>query len=114
MSDQLEDRIQGRKDCNDVLSLLLEGQSAAYREGVARACMERFADQLPKEPEGLLTMGLMGASAFEKQVIQFGLHKGKTYGEAPIEYLTWLADQSVALQSYLRSARGKQRIEEAD
>lgn len=115
MTTAIQDRIQGRKDCEDTLAMLLESKSTAYREGVARACFDMFSDQLPKQPaEGLLVMGQMGAQSFEKQTIDFGIHRGKTYGEAPIEYLTWLADQSVALQAYLRSERGRKRIAESE
>ncbi|MBX3422248.1 MAG: DUF3820 family protein [Pirellulaceae bacterium] len=51
------------------------------------------------------------AREFEKTGIPFGAHKGKQFKDVPIEYLCWLADSTLKLQSYLRSPIGEKRKE---
>lgn len=45
------------------------------------------------------------ANRFGGEVIQFGKYQGMPYREVPREYLEWLADQAVRLQSYLRATQ---------
>lgn len=109
---EVQKRIQGRKDCEEVLGLILEGKTKEYREGVARACFEMFSDLLPKASNGLLVMSDKDAKEFEKTPRRYGIHRDIPNGDVPIKYLVWLADDTVEVQAYLRSARGKKRIEE--
>ncbi len=62
-------------------------------------------------PAKLWTLDESKAVAFEKRFIEFGVHQGTAYKDVPIEYLTWLADKTLELQAYLRSDRGRQRME---
>jgi hypothetical protein len=57
------------------------------------------------------------ASAFETRVIPFGAHAGETVGEVDVNYLIRLTDPSdfvSDVKRYLRSDRGKKRIEEGE
>lgn len=57
------------------------------------------------------------ASAFETRVLPFGAHAGKTIGEVDVGYLIRLTDPSDFISDvkrYLRSDRGKKRIEEGE
>lgn len=54
------------------------------------------------------------ARKYEKKVIEFGKHKGKTIGEAPESYLSWLHEQyeddwKKDLGRYLRSRYVRQQ-----
>jgi hypothetical protein len=57
------------------------------------------------------TMTDEAAKQFENTTIEFGIHEGKAYKDIPIDYLTWIVDSQVTLRLYLRTNRGKQRIE---
>ena len=95
-----ESRIQGRKDLEALVNMM-EGD-ADYRDGVARGCLT-FAEHLIPKGETLLTMTPEQVRQFETETITFGKHAGQRYGDVPREYLEWLADQAVRLQSYLRA-----------
>ena len=93
----IESRIQGRKDCAELLAEL--GGDDDYRAGVARACLEHASDLVPK----LLTMTEEQAKQFANEQIKFGRYCGRRFGDIPRDYLEWMADEAVRLQSYLRA-----------
>jgi hypothetical protein len=99
-------RIDGRKEAEAFIALCAEN-GEAFMEGVRAA----FQATMPKQPEARLTMGDDESKRFEATYIGFGQHQGLTYGDVPIDYLTWIADKAIDLQAYLRSDRGRNRIE---
>jgi hypothetical protein len=104
--DKTKARIEGRKEAEAFLALCAEN-GEAFMEGVRAA----FHATIPKQPEARMTMNDDEAKRFEATHIGFGQHQGCKYGDVPIDYLTWIADKAIDLQAYLRSDRGKSRIE---
>jgi hypothetical protein len=98
----IEQRIEGRKDLEFLIKAMIEDHpnDQDYKLGIANAC-QCFIDSHLKT-QTLLTMNEEQAAAFERERITFGKHAGLTYSEAPEDYLEWLADQAIRLQSYLR------------
>lgn len=103
---QVKARIAGRKEAEAFLALCAEN-GEAFMEGVGAA----FKATLPKQPENRLAMSDEQAKQFEVTPIRFGRYEGIAHRSVPIEYLTWIADSAVELQSYLRSDRGRSRME---
>jgi hypothetical protein len=105
-------RINGRLEAEGLLELRQFCGGAEYNEGFALALRE-FADSVLGKPETeLRVMNDIQAAQFESTDILFGLHRGLSYGEVPILYLSWLADQGANLAAYLRSNRGQRRLRE--
>lgn len=105
-NDKLQAKIDGRKEAEAFLALCAEN-GEAFMKGVIAA----FQAAMPKQPETRLVMSDDEAKRFEDSRIKFGKHEGERHRHVPIEYLTWIADSAVELQSYLRSDRGRARIE---
>ena len=61
------------------------------------------------EPSTLLTMTDSQAKAFEQEKITFGAYAGSQFKDIHIGYLDYIADNTVRLQSYLRSTVAQQR-----
>lgn len=98
----IESRIQGRKDCQACLEML--GGDDDYFNGVMRECLDYAAPLIPK-PQELLTMSNAEASRFGCERITFGKYAGTEYRDVPRDYLEWLADEALKLQSYLRATQ---------
>lgn len=108
---RIQDRIAGRKEAEELLSVRSMEVSEDWQRAFALA-MRHFADSvLGPVDSSLAVMNEQQAKIFELRLVQFGIHRDKTYAEAPIDYLTWIADNASELASYLRSDRGKHRIE---
>lgn len=106
-------RINGRIEAEQLLSLRTVDASPEFNQAFARVFRE-FADAVLGKPDcELRVMSPQESAAFERSQIQFGIHQGQPYHSVPIEYLTWLADKSLELSAYLRSDRGRARIEAA-
>ena len=108
----LEERIAGRKDAEELLAMV-GGGTEDYLKGVATA-LRAFANRVlgeEKSESELRVMTEIEAKAFEEKRIKYGRNAGETYGEAPIDDLVWLVDSTLPLAAYLRSDRGKRRIE---
>lgn len=115
---ELKQIIEGRRLAGELLSIL-DGDTFSgdkcrgfWAEMLDR-CPEHFKPSTPPT-EKLLTMTDDQAARFESQTIWFGAHSGTMYRDVPIDYLTWLSDQTLPLQAYLRSWRGQQRIERGE
>lgn len=109
-----EERIAGRELAEEVLSFVQEDATEAFRHGFWRTLLEHCPSEIRPTAAELLVMDDCKAKAFEGSQIEFGLHRGSSYGEIPISYLAWLADSAVELQSYLRSERGRRRLAEGE
>lgn len=107
----IKDRIQAREEAAEILGVWTPDRSQAYLRAFALA-MREFADRVlgPAQSE-LRVMDDAEAAAFERELIGYGRHKGVALGEVPISYLTWVADSTRTLFAYLRSDRGRARIE---
>lgn len=108
MSGALKARIKGRENTEACLAMLIENEPPEYIEGIVNAC-EDFAQKI-RELQGkakpaptLLTMTAEQAARFGRERIAFGVHRGEPYEEVPRDYLEWLADEALKLQSYLRA-----------
>ena len=99
-AERLRQRVLGRKDCQACLEMMVG--SEAYLDGVARECLD-YARHLITEPPQLITMTPEQAERFGRERITFGKHAGTEYRDVPREYLEWLADEALKLQSYLRA-----------
>ncbi len=115
---EIEQRIKGRRLADNLLSVI-EGDTFTHEaiRGFWSQMLDRCPEQFKPAPppaEKLLTMTDEQAARFESQTIGFGAHSGQVYRDVPIDYLTWLSDQTLPLQAYLRSTRGKQRIERGE
>lgn len=106
-------RINGRQEAEQLLALRTAEPSPEFEQAFARVLRD-FADSILGKPQyELRVMTEAESVAFEKSQIGFGIHNGQRYDSIPIEYLTWLADKSLELSAYLRSERGRARIEAA-
>ena len=106
----LEERIAGRKDAEELLAMVCGG-TEDYLKGVATALREFANRVLGEEKSELRVMIEEEAAAFEQKGIKYGRNAGLKYGEAPIDDLVGLVDSTIPLAAYLRSDRGKRRIE---
>lgn len=87
-------------------------------------CLRRFLDDHPDTPAGAqpkqpqeAVMNDAQASAFEATRMTYGAHADVCFCDIPIRYLCWLADpkdSQYMIKSYLRSRRGRERIERDD
>lgn len=109
----LRERIDARVLGQQVIREQTEGKSPAFQQGFARAC-QMFAQEVLGRPENIHAMNQADAIKFESQLINFGTHAGKNFGEVPISYLVWLSDQNRQVMNYLASDRGQNRIESDD
>lgn len=114
-ANKIAERALGRELAKEILrsdSLLgLAEQSFDMQLGFWREVQDNvppFAK--PEQPRELMVMGDGEAQKFEKRFSKFG----KRYGDVPIRELAVMADQAVELQAYLRSSRGKKRIEDEE
>lgn len=108
------DRKAGRDEAKVLLEMRSSGVSNAFVEGFARA-MREYADSVlgKQQCETLRAMSADEAAAFEKRKIRFGIHECKCFADVPADYLAWIADSALEIQAYLRSERGKQRLEKS-
>jgi len=111
---QIEQRVQAIKDFAAMLDCLPcgGGDDLAYRIRICEL-MREYADTHLGKPatSTLLVMNDAQASRFELDLISFGTYLGTQFRDVPIQYLDWVADQSVRLQAYLRSDAAKKRRE---
>ena len=117
LSERLAHRVAGRKLAANIIELCpeLDGCEATgfnsdieFRTAFVRYLAEVLAVKLEK-PSELKTMTETEATNFERQVLEFGKHRGLTYAQCPIDYLLWLDEESRRLATYLRSERGQSR-----
>ena len=116
VKDPTTERIAGRKYAEELLSLV-EIQSPDFALGFWRA-IAKAAEENGQSSDGqagkddLLPMTDEEATYYERhEVLEFGMHRGKAYGEAPISYLVWLAESNLPLLKYVRSRRAQHRQE---
>lgn len=114
--DAITQRVEGRHLAVELLSVL-DGET--FTEHKLRGFWDEMLGQCPWPPvtpekSTLRTMDDESAKRFEQSLIKFGIYSGSQYGVVPIVYLTWVADNAIDLQAYLRSERGKRRIENDD
>lgn len=109
--DKIAKRIAGRESACDAISLAKEGKTSdqQFMIGVAKYCRE-FADTVlgPIETQ-VKVMTDEEAQAYEKSLMQFGRYATHKIKDVPIDYLCWIADSNLKLQSYLRSLIGEKR-----
>lgn len=112
MTNPVLERKRGRELAEELLAMI----PTDLTDVAANALFRRLADAVPVEllVASSKVMEDKKAKAFEKSILTFGVHVGKTYADAPIEYLTWLTDSARELQAYLRSDRGQKRIDLAE
>ena len=112
-----ETRVQARVVGRRLAASLIE---LAGLDELPPNAQEGFWDELrrvmPSQPNGALStptpaMSDEEAKAFEKTKIPFGQHQFTNYGQVPINYLSWVADQGIQLRRYMRSARAQKREE---
>jgi len=96
-----QDRIDGRKWADEVLTDLA-AKSGDYQMGFWREIRRRQPTPDPLKA-GLMTDDQ--SREFGRRTMYFGMHLGKRYDEAPLDYLEWLADQNVELARYVGSRR---------
>lgn len=103
--------IAGSKHAQSVRDLFdLEDKSESFVDGF----WSELARMLPAgtiETPKLRTMDEDEAASFERSVMKFGKHKGERVIDIPIDYFTAYADSAVKIQAYLRSDRGRRRVE---
>ena len=102
-------RIAGRKWADEVIEEAMTN-GADFLIGFARATRVAF----PPDAAKLHAMTDDEARAFEAGEISFGKHKGAAWGEVPIAYIGWMAENNRPLQEYVRSETFKRRQEEED
>jgi len=111
--DKIARRIAGRESACAGINLAKDGNTndMQFMVGVARYCRE-FADTIlgPMETQ-VVVMSKDEAEVYERLPITFGRYQGQEIRNVPIDYLCWLADSSIKLQSYLRSSVGEKRKE---
>lgn len=107
---ELQQRIEGRQFGEEMIQEAIQEQDKAWIEGFSRA-LEQFCKQDERALEG---MSEERAKQFERQRINFGQYAGTTMKEVPIDYLAWLVDSNLELANYLKSKRGKKRLESDD
>lgn len=102
--DIIKQRIEGRRHAEQMIELVGVNDMAPHVKHGFYMAIVAMAKELYPPREVLSTMSHVEVKAFEQTVIQFGVHKGKTFGEVPREYLEWVADQTLQIQRYLRNA----------
>ena len=127
MTDQaIADRIQGRKEAEQLLSLvLLNFQESAYIQGFC-AALRRHADKYDPPPPvnrnaPLEPMSDERAKLFESEMMPYGKHAGELIGDVASKnprYLIWLADAPTDFQHdlkrYLRNPNVSRDLEGDD
>lgn len=104
---------------NELDMRLSEVDRRVIMGAIDRFCAEHADTPPRKAPQETspVAMNSDQAKAFEQARITYGIHSGKCMGDIPIKYLCWLGDPTESsrnLQQYLRSDRGKRRIEEGE
>lgn len=109
MSDETQERIDGRKWAEEVLEEVYK-HSDAFQLGFLRYMKNQFGG---KEVRVVGPRPFSDAKAreFGHHVIPFGKHAGSRYDEVPLDYLEWLVDQNTELARYLMSRRIKDEKE---
>ena len=90
---------------------LIKSESEEFQSGFFEELALRAMPSFAGKACTLLTMSDDEAHRFGRTEIQFGKLAGTQYRDVPIEYLCWLADSALRLQSYLRSSVGRRRID---
>ena len=92
---RIQARIDGREAARDLHAMLVDDNCKPWVDGTgadyAEALLKELASLLPSrtvrepEPEKPLPLARLAA-----EVIDFGLHAGKTFDNVPLDYLDWL------------------------
>lgn len=98
MADQ--DLIAGRKWAEEVLENLT-AESEDFRFAFLRHMKSVFTTK--EIDPGAMTDEQ--SRRFGRNVLNFGVHRDKTYDECPLDYLEWLCDQNAELRRYIKSRR---------
>lgn len=107
----IEDNIRARKDAELLIGMRQIELGPGYELAFARACMNHAVRILGCNPYEPMAMNEDESRNFEQHQIKFGKYSGTAYKDIPVEYLTFLDDAARPVQAYLRSERGKKRIE---
>ena len=100
---RIRKRIEGRKAAGDIAELIGDLlHDRAYLAAFVEELQARFGEQHveaqtpPPEP-----IGRLGST-----LIEFGVYRGKTFDDVPLEYLDWLCrvqeDSAKRLRAYLK------------
>ena len=107
---KLMQNTEARKAAMELMDLVME--EAENHSNSLKLFYEVVMDRIPSEykPDPVIVsskaMDETEARAFDKEIMEFGKHKGASMGEIPLDYLLWLEEQPnfrKQLNRYLRS-----------
>ena len=106
----LGQRILLRKAGRDIAEQCIELASLKDLENESvDAFWDEIRKAMPSTEKQNSAMSSDEAEQFEHEKIEFGKHAGELYINVPIEYLCWIADQSIRLRRYCQSERAQRR-----